>query len=326
MLDFVLIDGFALMSYAAIVEVYRAANILADESLYGWRHLTLDGSPARASNGAMIVADGSLTMAGPADTVFLFAAGDPRGAGDHALRGWLRSAARHGVVLVGVSAAPYVLADAGLLEGHRATIHWDHRDIFEETFANVHHHEALYVIDRRRVTCAGGIAGMDLAIELIAREQGRDLAAKVGEWFIRAETRAADGPQRANLGTRHGTLNEKVVKVLAHMERHLEEPVSRQELATVAGVAVRQLERLFLAETGTTVARHYLNVRLERSAQLIRTTGLNLTSVAVTCGFLSCSHFSRAFRRHFGTTPSRLRADRRRSNTIGLGSGSEVRF
>lgn len=92
----------------------------------------------------------------------------------------------------------------------------------------------------------------------------------MGEWLIRAETRAANRPQRAT-SRRYGTLNEKIVKVLAHMERHVDKPVSREDLAAVAGVGVRQLERLFLPEVGATVARHDLEIRLEGAAQLLRT-------------------------------------------------------
>jgi transcriptional regulator GlxA family with amidase domain len=306
-LGLLLIDDFALMSYASVIEPYRAANVLAGETLYRWIHVSLDGRPVRASNGASVAADQRVGQPLACDMLFVVAAGDPTTFRDATTFAWLREIARKGASVAGVSGGPFLLARAGLLDGHRATIHWDHRPAFAETFGDILIEPSLYVIDRRRVTCAGGTSGLDLAIELIEREQGHELATKVGDWFIRTDYRAAGQPQRASLRERYAIANDRVLKVLARMEASVEEPEGREALARVAGVSLRQLERLFAAHVGESVNDCYRRIRLEQAVQLLRKTGLSVTSIAIACGFRSSSHFSRAFKSRYGASPVRGR-------------------
>lgn len=315
-LAFLLLDGFALMSYAALIEPFRAANTLRERPLYSWSHISLDGQPVRASNGATIMADHGLADAIDADMLFLFAAGDPRGQMTPALAAWLRRMARRGVTVAGVSAAPYLLAGAGLLDGHRATIHWDHRDAFEEAFPHLVLDEALYVIDRGRITCAGGMAGMELARALIERRHGADLASRVGDWYIGPDPRPADRPQRSGAQGRFARADARLARVLDHMEAHVEQPASREDLAALAGVTVRQLERLFARHVGEGLAAHYLRLRTQRAMRMLRSTGLSVTEIAFACGFASASHFSSAFRRLYGQSPRAAREDGRTSSMI----------
>jgi AraC family carnitine catabolism transcriptional activator len=316
-LGLLLIDGFALMSYAAIIEPFRAANVLAGRELYRWTHISVDGGVVAASNGAIIKADRAVGKKLPCDTLFVFAAGDPATFADARTFAWLRDLAYAHVRLVGVSGGPYLLARAGLLDGFRATIHWTHRSAFLDEFPTLSIEPSLYVIDRRRVTCAGGTAGLDLAIELIEREHGHKLAAEVSEWFIRTEPRAADKSQRLSLRERFGISNVPVLKVLAEMEARLEKPARLDALADLAGLSLRQLERLFATHLNETVAGCYLRIRLEKAAELLRSTSLSIIEISAACGFQSSSHFSRVFKTRFAKTPG---AERRRQ-----GAGVSVR-
>jgi len=310
-LGLLLIDGFSLMSYASVIEVFRAANALAGRTLYRWSHISVDGRPIHASNGATILADFAVGQPFDCETLFVFAGGDPTGFSDARTFAWLRRMAAQGAVITGVSAGPFLLARAGLLDGYRATIHWEHRPVFVETFPNVSPETVLFVIDRRRVTCAGGMAGLDLAIEMIEREQGYGLSSIISDWFIRTDTRRADRPQRLSLRERHQVSNDTVLKVLAHMEETVEEPSPRETLAKIAEVSVRQLERLFRNHLSATMRESYMRIRLEKSEQLLRTTALSVTQVALACGFQSASHVSRSFRDRYGKPPSgRARRDR----------------
>ncbi|HUO23411.1 MAG TPA: GlxA family transcriptional regulator [Caulobacteraceae bacterium] len=304
-LGLLMVEGFALMSYASIVEPFRAANVLAGRTLYRWIHVSVDGKPVRASNGASVAADQAVGAPLACDTLFVFAAAEALTFRDSTTLAWLRDLARRGATLAGVSGGPFLLARAGLLDGHRATIHWDHRPAFVQTFPDLTVEPSLYVIDRRRVTCAGGVSGLDLAAELIEREQGHDLATQVGDWFIRPEIRAADQSQRASLRDRYGVANDKVLKTLARMEASVEEPEPRAELARLAGVSLRQLERLFQLHLGESLGDAYRRIRLDQAAELLRKTSLPVTDVALACGFKSSSHFSRAFRARFGAAPVR---------------------
>lgn len=306
-LAFLLTDGFALMSYAAIVEPFRAANVLARAPLYRWSHVSVGGGPARASNGASIIADGAVGDAIDCDILFVFAAGDPAAFDDAATFAWLRALARRGVAIAGVSGGPFLLARAGLLAGYRAVIHWEHRAAFLDHFPDHALEDGLYVIDRQRISCAGGAAGLDLSIDLIERAHGHDLAAQVSDWFIRTEPRGADRPQRLSFRDRYAVRDNRLVRVLARMEASVEEPVGRADLARLAGLSVRQLERLFRAQLGTGVGAMYLRIRLDQAAQLLRSSGMSVTEAAVACGFQSASHFARAFRARFGVRPSAAR-------------------
>jgi transcriptional regulator GlxA family with amidase domain len=164
----------------------------------------------------------------------------------------------------------------------------------------------IYVIDRTRLTCAGGTAGLDLAIELIERDHGHDLAVQVSEWFIRTEPRPAAGAQRMSLRERYGIRSDPLLKALARMEATIEDPEDRTSLAKRAGVSLRQLERLFATYLGKSIRSAYLDIRLDYAEMLLRKTAMQVTEVGVACGFNSTSHFSRAFRNRFGYPPSQI--------------------
>ncbi len=134
-----------------------------------------------------------------------------------------------------------------------------------------------------------------------------DLAAAVGEWFLLTHIREGMGPQRMDLRHRLGISDEKLVAVLRAMEANLESPKSREALARLAGVSLRQLERLFRSQLGRSIHAHYLLLRLDRARQLLRETSLPVLDVAIATGFGSASQFSRAFARAFHEPPSGLR-------------------
>lgn len=306
-----LIDGFALMSYASFIEPFRAANSLGGAHLYSWSHIALKGQEAFASNGARLVADAQVGDAVDCDMLFVFAAGDPSAFRDESCFAWLRLLSRRGIRLGGVSGGPYLLARAGLLGHRRMTIHWEHAASLHAEFPALMLEGGLYVIDGDRMTCAGGTAGLDLAVSLIEQDQGVALARRVAEWFIRAEPRSADLSQRSGLADRYGTTNGRLLPMLAAMESALEEPFSREALAARAGVSLRQLERLCSVHLGKTIAETYLIIRLNRAAELLRSTGLPVTEVALACGFRSATHFARRFAARYGMSASQFRVERK---------------
>jgi transcriptional regulator GlxA family with amidase domain len=306
-IGFLLIDGFALLSYASVIEPFRAANTLAKRTLYSWKHISVGGDLIRASNGVHIVAESRVGEDLDLDVLLVCAGGNPSEFHDESTYAWLRRMVTRVQRLGGVSGGPFILARAGLLNGYRCTIHWEHLPAFVETFPELHVEPSLFVIDRNRLTCAGGIAGLDMAIDLIGSDHGPGLATKVGEWYIRTEARAGRGAQRASPSERYGTRNGKLLRVLVHMESHVEEPATRAELAALVGVSVRQLERLFAAHMHTTLKAVYQRIRLAHADKLLRQTVLSVTEISVACGFTSQRHFSRQFKNEFGRSPSRQR-------------------
>src|SRR5215470_11177842 len=304
---FLLVPGFALMSYAAAIEPLRAANLLSGNELYRWWHAAPGGKPVMASNGVAIIPDYGARADRDADMVFVCAGGNPALFDDKSVFAWLRRLARKGVTIGGISGGPYVLAKAGLLDDHRATLHWEHMPAFCEAFPDVTVVPSLFEIDGNRITCSGGISALDMMVALIERDHGRQLAAAVGDWFLHTHIREGVGPQRMDLRLRLGVADEKLLRVLRRMESNIEAPQSRAELARIAGVSVRQLERLFRRHLGHGIHRQYSSMRLERARQLLRETTLPVLDVAIATGFSSSSQFARAYKRTFGESPSRTR-------------------
>jgi transcriptional regulator GlxA family with amidase domain len=304
---FLLVPGFALMSYAAAVEPLRAANLLAGRELYRWWHAAPSPEPVTASNGVAIIPDFGIGTDRGADMVFVCAGGNPATFDDKRTFAWLRRLARKGTILGGISGGPYILARAGLLDERRATLHWEHLPAFREAFPDVAVVPSLFEIDGNRITCSGGISALDMMVALIERDHGRQLAASVGDWFLHTHIREGFGPQRLDLRYRLGIADEKLLRVLGDMETNLEAPLPRGTLARQAGISLRQLERLFNAHVGHGIHQHYRWLRLERARQLLRETSLPVLDVALATGFASSSQFARAYRGAFGEPPSRTR-------------------
>jgi len=304
---FLLIEDFALMSYASVIEPFRAANRLSRRQLYEWRHYSVDGSPVRPSTGVTLQVDGAIEGDLDIDMILVCAGGNPALFDDRATFAALRRLGKRGVIIGGVSGGAFLLARAGLLEGHRCTIHWEHEPAFIETFPDLSFVRGLFVIDRRRITCAGGIAGLDLVTQLIGETHGPDLAQLVSDWYIRTQRRPAEGAQRAAITQRYRVSHPGLVVALEAMEANKEEPLGREALASLAALSLRQLERLFKTQMGTTIREHYQTIRLDEAMRLLRETDLSRATVAVACGFTSTSHFSRCFRQRFAMSPGDAR-------------------
>ena len=298
-----LVPGYALMSYACAMEPLRAANLISGQKLYEWRHFSPDGAPSSASNGVQIVADDGLVRAPDLDLLLVCAGGNPALFHDPRTFSWLRQLAHAGTVIGGVSVGPYILARAGSLEGRRCTIHWEHVPAFMEEFPGVHLTRNRYEIDGHRISCSGGIAGLDMMHQLIAADHGHVLASEVVEWFIHSDVRTGDMPQRMAIRERMAVRDPKLSKVLETMETSLEDVRSREEMARLVSISVRQLERLFKLHLGRTISDHYTEIRMRHARTLLRQTSLSVLEVAIASGFSNASHFSRSYRKRFGHSP-----------------------
>lgn len=306
---FLLIPGFALMSYAAAIEPLRAANLLAGRPLYAWRHISPTGEPAAASTGAIIPCDLSVQRDADFDLLLVCAGGNPIAFDHGPTLAWIRRRAVFGAVIGGVSGGPVILAKAGVMTGRRMTVHWEHAEALEEAYPDIPLSRALYVIDRNRVTCAGGVAPLDLMHALVAERFGATFAQRVSDWFLHTDIRPAGGAQRGSLVERYGVHNKEVVRALSLMEDHVADPLPCAEVARRAGVSLRQLERLFRAHLGSSLKQQYLALRLDRARDLVRQTPLSITEIAVAAGFANSGHFSKRYRARFSIRPS----DERRS-------------
>jgi transcriptional regulator GlxA family with amidase domain len=304
---FLLIDEFALMSFASAIEPLRAANVLAGKRLYQWLHISTGAKAILASNGLSVASDHTIAEQVRYDTVLVCAGGNPAAFDDAKTLAWLRRLARSGCAIGGVSGGPFVLAKAGILNGVRCTIHWEHLAAFTEAFPQIEPTRTLFEIDGERLTCGGGVAALDMMHAIIRRDHGQALAAKVSDWFLQTAVRLGDDKQRISLRERLGTSNRGVLAAIAMMERQLASPAPRCELAKAAGVSIRQLERLFAGHLGVSIEQHYLSLRLTKARALLRQNGLPVLEVGAECGFSGASHFARVYRRVHGISPSQDR-------------------
>jgi transcriptional regulator GlxA family with amidase domain len=295
---FVTLPNFSMIALTNALEACRMANYVAGRELYRWHVATADGQPAMASNGLALTPTVPLDSLPDIDMLLVCGGIDVRHATSRPLKTQLRRYARRGIILGALCTGSFALAEAGLLDGYRCAIHWENLASIREEFPEIDFVENLFVIDRDRITCTGGIAPLDLMLTLIEARLGTKLAGQVREQFIVNITRPAE--QRQPTGApRHPVLS----KVWTIMEETIAAPLSVREIAERAGLSPRQLERLFLAHLKIGPAEFYSGLRLDRARQLLRQTPLSVTEVALACGFQSPSHFSTRYSARFGCTP-----------------------
>ena len=297
-----LLPGFPLMSYAAAVEPMRAANLLSGKQLFRWTNFA--ATPTVESSSGVLAPCTRLTAPLPRfDLLFAVAGGNPARFDHRPTFAWLRRIARAGVRLGGISGGPFILAKAGLMDGHSMTIHWEHAPALREAFPLVHVRRSLFVIDRRRITCAGGTAPLDMMHALIAEAHGAVLAQNVSDWFLHTDVRPSHGAQRASIVERYRVNDAKLIAALEMMESNMGEPLSRAESSKRLGISTRQLDRLFATHLGTSFQNQYMEIRLANARAMLRQTGISITGIALANGFSSSSHFSRAYRGKYRKSP-----------------------
>jgi len=302
-IGFLLVPNFSLIAVTSAMEPLRLANWVAGTELYRWRVITVDGGPVTASSGMTIHADCGIDDVELQQTLFVCGGINIHEFDDPKVYAWLRRLARRGGDVGALCTGSFVLARAGLLDGYRCTIHWENLPSFTEEFPDIDVLPEIYQIDRNRWTCAGGTAALDMMLHVIARQFGDELALTVSDELIHDRIREAGDQQRLDLRLRLGVSHPKLLLAASIMEKHLEQPLGQEELAGMVGLSTRQLERLFSKYLGQTPTRYYLDLRLVKARQLLLQTSLSVLNVALACGFVSASHFSKSYREHFGHTP-----------------------
>ena len=304
---FVLMEQFTMHCFASAIDSLRIANRMAGRELYSWRLLGEGNRTVSASTGTRFEVDGDLEELSRDDTVFLCGGLDVQAATTRAILNWLRREARRGVTLGGLCTAAYPLAKAGLLDGKRATIHWENQDSFAEEFEDVTLTKSIFVVDGNRMTTAGGTASIDLMLKLIADDHGEELAGTVADQLIYTSIRTDQDTQRLSVPTRIGVRHPKLSTVIQIMEANIEDPISPSILARDVGMSTRQLERLFRRYLNRSPKRYYMELRLQKARNLLMQTDMSVINVALACGFASPSHFSKCYRAQYNTTPYRER-------------------
>jgi len=295
----------SILEVASTLDPLRAANRHLGSEAYRWRVVTPDGQPAALTCGIELPSSGPLSAAEGADALIVIAGYRLAEVATRPLIRELSRMARSFPLLGGIDAAPWVLARAGLLNGHKATVHWEDLEDLAAAFPEIDVQPTRFVIDRNRVTASGAAPAADLMLHLIRCRHGAPLARQVAASFL---TIARDGsePQIAAHGT-DSTLDPRVAQAIARMEATLDAPEPMSTLAHSVGLSPRRMEALFRRCLGTTPGAYALSLRLAAARRLLTDTRHPLSEVALRTGFSSPSTLSRAFRNAFDTPPGALR-------------------
>jgi len=308
---FVLTPRFTLTAFAGFVDALRLAADEGDLSRpidCEWVVLGDCNAPITSSCGAAITPWGP--MVNPEQFDYIVVVGGLLHGGQKVLpdtHAFLHAASCRSVALVGLCTGVFVMARAGLLKGYVACVSWYHREDFEREFPGLHQtSNQLFMVDRDRLTCAGGTSVVQLAAFLIERHFGRAQAIKSLRILIEDQPLPSRTLQPESVMSRHGK-DTIVHRAMLMIERKLSEPDPLMGIATSLGVSLRQLERRFVSDVGVTPRDYRLHLRLERAKWMVDHTDLSVTDIGLECGFSDCSHFSRVFSSRFKTSPSRWR-------------------
>ena len=287
-------DNYSNHCLANILEPLRAANDLSEKPHYRWKIVTLDGAESVSSSGLRLGADARLSDVGGDVLMVMPSYGFSSHATVAASRA-LRAASKRFTTLAGLDTGSWLLAEAGLLEGYKATIHWDEIDRFSERFSDVYVQPDAVVFDRDRVTCGGASTAFTLALQLIVQSHGQALRLRVENLFAGAYSERPY-PQ---VGI--------VARAVQLMRSNLEEPLLICDIAARLGRSQRHLEMQVREKMGANPQVIYRQMRLALARSLARDTELSVAEIAVRCGYQDASAMTRAFRAEFGTTPRALR-------------------
>ncbi len=305
---FFVVPKYSQLTLAALVEPMRMANTVADRRLYNWRLCSDSGRRVKSSSGFTLAVDSDISELGKFDALFVVASYDVMDCATPSTTAFLKKSARNGAVIGGFDAAPYLLAAAGLLDGYRATTHWDDIEDFRHHYPRIEVVPERYVIDRKRVTTSGSLPSFDFVLDFIRQRNGLMLAMNVSGNFLYDQARPGSESQYMIATSLINAPHPTVARAIKKMEQTLRSPLSMQALASSVGLSERSLLRRFRAALDVSPQQYYRALRLDMARRLLDNSDLSITEVAITCGFESRAVFTRAFKQAFGVPPSKHRA------------------
>lgn len=298
---FILLRHFSLPAFTQALDTLVTANLL-EAGAFSTSTFSLDGQEVVSDLGLVIRPDADLATMTLDSFDLLVVCGGLRTPlrPDAEFTRLLQDAARRGLDLAGLWNGAWFLGQAGLLSGYRCAIHPEHRAALAEIAKASQVTSESYMIDRDRLTAASPSGAFYLALEWIGTLHGRALVEGIEDILAFEQSRY----RRVN-----PTLNVKMTaplrEVVNLMDANLEEPLDLDQLAQYVGRSRRQIERLFKEQLSTTPQRHYLELRITEGRRLLQHSDLSILDVAIACGFVSASHFSKRYTAYFGYPPSR---------------------
>lgn len=318
---FLTLPDYSMIAVTNAIEACRMANRCVGRTVYTWSLLGLDDTPVAASNGMMIAPTSALDPAALPDIVFVCGGVDVRSVVGKPHLAALRWIARHGTPLGALCTGTFALAEAGLLDGYRCAVHWEDVTSIREEFPEVELANELFVLDRDRLTCTGGVGPLDMMLFLIEAKLGRVIAEHVSVTFILDRIRASGERQPISENDRIVPNQPLLTQAIRLIEDQLTEKQPMQDVADALGISLRQLQRLFRTYLHESPGAFAKELRLKRAQIMLQQMRMPVTEVALACGFTSSAYFSSAYRAHFGYSPSAERHLRAMSALPSFASG-----
>ena len=298
----------SILEVASVLDPMRNANRHLGREGFRWRVVSPDGGAVPLTCGIELPAVGPLKAAEGADVLIVIAGYNQSEIATRPLITGIRRMAGRFRAIGAVDAGPWVLARAGLLDGHRATVHWEDLEDFAQMHPAVEVVPDRFVISRNRFTAGGAAPAADVMLHLIGQRFGAALAGQVAASFQYEAQPDGARPQRPSMLPLAN--DPRLAAALHLMSAHLEEPLPLSEIAAAMGLGIRRMEQLFREALGQGPAAAYLDLRLQAARRMVIDTRHSLREIALRCGFVDPTSFSRAFRRRFGVSPNRVRGMR----------------
>ncbi|MEM7068023.1 MAG: GlxA family transcriptional regulator [Pseudomonadota bacterium] len=310
---FFLCPDYPMVPVASAVEVLSAANVVMGRDYYQWKFASVDGEPVPAANGIPVNVDLSLAdlrkliLTGSKPEAIMVCAGvDVDRFENKSMSAMLRETIRQKIRVGGISTGPFLLAASGILKERFCVVHWEIVDQFKQRFPEVYVKGDLYEIDDQICTCAGGLAALDMMLALIGVNHSRNSVQLICSRLHVDRIRSPNQKQRL-LKSAINVTDKFLIGVIDLMEKNIADPLSIEDIARLMNCSRRQIERRFQSELNSSPALFYLKVRLQYADYQLRSSTKPLKQISEEVGFGYFSHFSRAYKSHYGLSPRDVR-------------------
>lgn len=306
MIGVLIFPGFQLLDAAGPISVFEIAGRYAGKAT-PIRVIAEAPGPVRSSSGVEMLAR-ALPSAGSLTTLIIAGGEGVRGAAQSdRILAFVRAAAKRGARIASVCSGAYILAEAGLLDGRRATTHWQRTRHFLSAYPKVKlEPDRIFVRDGNIWSSAGISAGIDLALAMVAENFGEEVSRKTARQLVLYDRRSGGQSQFSSLLELKAP-NGRFGPLLTWAREHLDAPLTVENLAERAGMSSRHFTRAFVAETGTTPFKAVERLRIEVARQQVQSSREPIERVALATGFRDPERMRRAFIRAFGQPPQSLR-------------------
>lgn len=302
-IGFVVFPGVQLMSLAA-ASVFEFANLTLEKTAYRISHVSEQGGLIDSSLGMGMQTE---AFGRKRFDTLLVCGGTGIPEATPGLIAFVRRSARHTRRVAAICTGAFILAEAGLLDGRRATTHWMLARDLQQRFPSVTvEDDRIFIIDGNIWTSAGMSAGIDLALAMVEKDHGPDVARRVAQQLVVYHRRVGGQSQFSAL-LELEPKSDRIQSALSYARSHLQSELSVEELAAVANLSPRQFSRSFRAETGQSPAKAIEHLRVEAARLMMEQSRHPVEVVARETGFADRERMRRAFVRTFGQPPQAIR-------------------